>query len=68
MARRTNKDIMALMTGGTEVDEALRRGVRDALVRHQRAGAPAVEWRDGKSVWLTPEEISRRIEEMDRKK
>ena len=68
MARRTDKDIMALMTEGTEVDKALARGVRDALVRHRQAGVPVVEWRDGKSVWLTPEEIQRRIEEMDRKK
>ncbi len=68
MARRTNKDIMALMTEGTEVTKALHRGVRDALMRHVQAGVPVVEWRDGKSVWLSPDEIGRRIEEMDRKK
>ena len=68
MARRTDKDIMALMTEGTEVDEALARGVRDALVRHVQAGVPVVEWQDGKCVWLSPEEIQRRIDEMDKKK
>lgn len=68
MARRNGKDIMALMTEGTEVDEALARGVRDALVRHLQAGVSVVEWQDGKCVWLSPEEIRRRIEEMDRKK
>jgi len=56
---------MAVMTEGTEVDEALARGVRDALLRHCQAGVPAVEWQDGKCVWLSPEEIKRRIEEMD---
>ena len=66
MARRTDKDIMALMTEGSEVDKALAGGVRDALMRHVQAGVPAVEWRDGKCVWLSPEEIKRRIEEMDR--
>ena len=57
MVRRTDKDIMALMTQGTEVDEALARGVREALVRHLQAGVPVVEWQDGKCVWLAPEEI-----------
>ena len=68
MARRTDKDIMALMTEGTPVTKALTRGVRDALVRHVQAGVPVVEWQDGKCVWLSPEEIQRRIDEMDEKK
>ena len=68
MAHRTDKDILTLMTTGTEVDEALARGVRDALMRHVQAGVPAVEWQGGKCVWLSPEEIKLRIEEMDRKK
>jgi hypothetical protein len=68
MARRTRKDIMALMTRGTEVDEALGRGVREALVRHLQAGVPVVEWRDGRCVWLSLDEIRRRIEDMDRKR
>jgi len=68
MAARTDKDIGGLIRERTRVDEALARGVRDALMRHVQAGVPAVEWRDGKSVWLSPEEIKRRIEEMDKKK
>jgi hypothetical protein len=68
MAARTDKDISGLIRERTPVDEALARGVRDALMRHVRAGVPAVEWRDGKSVWLSPEEISRRLEEMDKKR
>jgi hypothetical protein len=67
MVRRTDKDIMALMTEGTAVTQALARGVRDALVRHVQAGVPVVEWQDGKSVWLSPEETQRRIDEMDKK-
>ena len=66
MAARTDKDINALMKEGTQVDAALARGVREALVRHCRAGVPAVEWQDGRCVWLTPEEIERRIGEMGR--
>ena len=36
------------------------------MVRHIQAGLPMVEWRDGKSVWVQPDEIKRRIEEMDK--
>lgn len=68
MPLRSDKDISALMREGTEVDAALARGVREAMIRHYQAGQSAVEWRDGKCVWLTPEEIKIRIEEMDKKK
>lgn len=37
--------------------EALAAGVREALRKHKQAGNPIVIWRDGKMVWLTPEEI-----------
>jgi hypothetical protein len=66
MAARTDKDIGALMKEGTQADAALARGVRDALVRHVQAGVPAVEWQNGKCVWLSPEELKLRIQEMDR--
>ncbi len=65
MAARTDKDIASLMKEGTQVDAALARGVREALERHCQAGVPAVEWQDGKCVWLSPDEIRRRIAEMD---
>lgn len=39
------------------LEEVLQRAVRLALVEHKRAGNPVVTWRDGKAVWLAPEEI-----------
>ena len=39
------------------IDEALARAVREALLRHKQAGNPVCEWRDGKIVWIPPEEI-----------
>ena len=66
MAARTDKDIGTLMKEGTQVDAALARGVREALGRHCQAGVPAVEWQNGKCVWLTPKEIERRIAESDK--
>jgi hypothetical protein len=35
----------------------LRSAVRDALARHKKAGNPVAVWRDGKVIWLRPEEI-----------
>lgn len=39
------------------ITHALAQGVRDALLKHKQAGNPIVVWRDGKIVWLKPEEI-----------
>lgn len=61
MAAKASKDIVAILAKGTPVDLALARGVREALRRHCQAAQPAAEWRDGKTVWLKPAEIKRRI-------
>jgi len=37
--------------------EALRVAVREALRDHARAGNPVAVWRDGRVVWIPPEEI-----------
>jgi hypothetical protein len=39
------------------VEKALARAVRAALLRHKQAGNPVCEWRDGKVVWIAPEDI-----------
>jgi hypothetical protein len=40
-----------------KITDALATGVREALKRHKQAGNPVVVWRDGKMIWLKPEEI-----------
>ncbi len=40
-----------------KITDALATGVREALKRHKQAGNPIVVWRDGKTIWLKPEEI-----------
>jgi isoaspartyl peptidase/L-asparaginase-like protein (Ntn-hydrolase superfamily) len=52
--RRT---IEELFRDGTEIDEALRRAVREALSRHKKLGNSIAVWRDGKVVIVPPEEI-----------
>lgn len=36
---------------------AMRQGVREALLRHKKAGNPIAVWRDGAVAWIPPEEI-----------
>jgi len=49
--------IEELFAEGTPIDEALKQAVRQALLRHKHEGNPICEWRDGKVVWIQPEEI-----------
>ena len=40
-----------------EIQQAMKQAVREALMRHKRAGNPVATWRDGRVVWIPPEEI-----------
>jgi len=57
MKLKTEKSIDDIFEEGTLIDEALKQGVREALRKHKQAGNPIVIWKDGKAVWLKPEEI-----------
>ncbi len=39
------------------IQAALRLATQDALRFHKRVGNPIVVWREGKPVWIPPEEI-----------
>ena len=39
------------------IEAALVRAVRNALLHHKRAGNPVADWRDGRVVWVAPEDI-----------
>jgi imidazolonepropionase-like amidohydrolase len=47
-----------IFADGTLIDLALKQAVQEALLRHKQAGNPVVAWRDGKIVWIPPEEIA----------
>jgi hypothetical protein len=44
------------------IEEAFRRAVRDAVVTHAKLGRAVPVARDGKVVWLSPEEILAKFE------
>ena len=39
------------------LEEAVRRGVRRALLDHARNNNPVCFWRDEKIVWLSPQQV-----------
>ena len=57
MKKKSEKSIDEIFKEGFPIDNALKKAVQEALVRHKQAGNPIVVWRDGKIVWLKPEEI-----------
>lgn len=57
MAEAVKKDIGRILNEGTEIDEAVKKAVREAVLRHKQAGNPIVGMKDGQMVWLKPEEI-----------
>lgn len=50
-------DIGAILEDRERIDRALSRAVREALRRHKLLGNPVAVWRDGKVVWVAPEDI-----------
>lgn len=58
MNKTAEKDIDKIFAEGTLIDKALNKAVREAVLQHKRAGNPVAVWRDGKTVWLKPEEIT----------
>ena len=57
MKKKSEKSIDEIFKEGSLIDNALKKAVQEALVRHKQAGNPIVVWRDGKIIWLKPEEI-----------
>ena len=51
------KTIEDLFVDGSEIDCALKRAVRKALIEHKRARNPIAEWREGEIFWVQPDDI-----------
>lgn len=58
MTAEAKKDVnRILVEDGEMIDEALKQGVRDAMLRHKQAGLPVVIYRDGKAAWVMPQDL-----------
>ena len=40
-----------------KAEMALKEAVAEAIAEHKRQGNPIAVWRNGKAVWIPPEEI-----------
>jgi hypothetical protein len=61
MSSPTRASIDEILADHDAITDALDRAVRDAVLTHARAGNPVATWRDGKVVWISPEEILARL-------
>ena len=52
-----NKSVSQLFAEITPIEEAVKAGAREALLRHKLLRQPAAVWRDGKVVWVSPDEL-----------
>lgn len=58
MKTEAEKDVHRIFVEEQQlIDKALEQGVRDAVLRHKRDGLPMVIYRDGKTVWIKPEDL-----------
>ncbi len=57
MSTRIKTDNPSFVDFGKDIEKALRRAVRQALLMHKRLGNPVAAWKDGEVVIIPPEEI-----------
>lgn len=57
MKRRKPVDIVKVFSDGRRIDAAVQRAVSAARQRHKQAGRAVPEWRDGKVVWVSADQI-----------
>lgn len=53
----TLKNGQQVKTGAISTDAAVRQATREAVLMHARLGHPVCTSRDGKVVWLSPQEV-----------
>ncbi len=54
--RKSKEDVRDLPLK-VRAEMALKEAVAEALAELKRRGSPIAVWRDGKAVWIRPEEI-----------
>ena len=55
MKRNEPKDIDAICRDGALIDRAMQTATREAIKQHRQAGLLMPVWRDGQTVFITPD-------------
>ena len=56
-ASKRRRTILEILSDGDEVDLAVQRAIREALIEHKKLGHSIIVWQDGKVVELPPDQI-----------
>jgi len=54
---KTEDEISKIFNDVESVKTAMQAGINAALLKHKQLGEPICVWRDGKVVWIAPEDI-----------
>jgi hypothetical protein len=57
MNEETRKSISEVLADDTLVNEGIGQAVREAVLKHARAGQPVATWQDGKVVWIPADDV-----------
>ena len=57
MQLRDDQQQAELLAELNAVEASVREAVREALLRHKRAGNPIAAWKDGKVQWVSADNI-----------
>jgi hypothetical protein len=57
MTVQQHESIEEIFSNKERITAAVTSAVREAILRHKQAGNPIVVMKDGKMVWLQPDEI-----------
>jgi len=61
MAEERKRTISEMVADSDLMTEAIRQGIRDELLSQARAGNSVPVFENGQIVWLSPEEIYKRL-------
>jgi len=56
-ARKNEDQISAIMNDSKKVREIIQSAINDALLKHKQAGNAVCELKNGKVVWIKPQDI-----------
>ncbi|GAB4289202.1 MAG: hypothetical protein Fur0025_23610 [Oscillatoriaceae cyanobacterium] len=57
MTELNDRRIDEVFAQGVLIDQAIKQAIDKAVWEHQQVGNPVAAWRDGKVVWIPPEEL-----------
>ena len=59
---QTQDEISRIFNDADVVTKAIQAGINAALLKHKQLGNPICVWREGKVVWIAPENINAKKE------